>query len=108
MLNIIVVGMGPIGISAARAVEDDPGMKLVGMVDVDPGKIGRTLDEIAGKGKGPGPVCVERIADAAKAGGQVAIVSRPDAARMHAAQAARLQQLRGDELAAVSSCKVDR
>ncbi len=74
MLNAIVVGMGPIGISAARAVEDDPGMKLVGMVDVDPGKLGKTLDEVAGQGKGDGPVVVEKISEAAS-GAHLAIVT---------------------------------
>ena len=75
MLNAIVVGMGPIGVSAARAVEADPGMKLVGMVDVDPSKLGKTLNEVAGTaGKGAGPVVVEKISEAAK-GAHVAIVT---------------------------------
>lgn len=74
MLNTIIVGMGPIGVSAARAVEDDPEMTLVGMVDVDPTKIGKNLDAIAGTGKGAGPLVVGTIAEAAK-GAQVAIVT---------------------------------
>jgi 2,4-diaminopentanoate dehydrogenase len=74
MLNAIVVGMGPIGVNAARAVDDDPGMKLLGMVDVDPSKLGKTLDEVAGTGKGSGPVVVEKISEAAR-GAHVAIVT---------------------------------
>ncbi len=74
MLNVIVIGMGPIGIATAWAIEDDPGMKLVGMVDVDPNKIGKTLDEIAGQSKGNGPVVVAKISEAAS-GAHVAIVT---------------------------------
>jgi hypothetical protein len=55
MLNVIVIGLGPIGINAARAVREDPGMKLVGLVDLDPDKIGKTLDELSGGAKGKGP-----------------------------------------------------
>lgn len=75
MLNAIVIGMGPIGIGAAKAVEDDPQMKLVGMVDVDPNKIGRTLGEITGEGGSDGPAVVETIAEAAKADAKVAILT---------------------------------
>lgn len=46
MVNVIVVGLGPIGINAARAVQEDRGMKLVGLVDIDPRKTGKRLDEI--------------------------------------------------------------
>ena len=58
MLNIIVVGMGPIGLSAARAVSEDKQMKLVGLVDIDPSKLGKTLDDLDTKGKDPGGAVV--------------------------------------------------
>ena len=32
MLRVVVVGLGPIGIGAAKAVLADPAMKLVGLV----------------------------------------------------------------------------
>ena len=68
MLNIIVVGMGPIGLSAARAVSEDKQMKLVGLVDIDPSKLGKTLDDLDTKGKDPGgAVVTSSIAQAAKA-----------------------------------------
>lgn len=44
MLNVMVIGLGPIGIEAARAVQADRGMKLVGVVDVDPAKVGRRIE----------------------------------------------------------------
>ncbi|HVT90754.1 MAG TPA: hypothetical protein VHD56_18010 [Tepidisphaeraceae bacterium] len=50
MLNVIVIGLGPIGVNAARAVMDDPGMKLVGLVDIDPAKAGKRLTDLP---KGP-------------------------------------------------------
>lgn len=43
MLNVIVIGLGPIGIEVAKAVQKDRGMKLVGVVDVSPEKVGRTI-----------------------------------------------------------------
>jgi 4-hydroxy-tetrahydrodipicolinate reductase len=66
MLNVIVIGLGPIGINVARAVLEDPGMKLAGLVDVDPAKLGKTLDELEGiaaaRGKGPKVVSsIERM-----------------------------------------------
>jgi 4-hydroxy-tetrahydrodipicolinate reductase len=67
--------MGPIGLNAAKAVTEDKQMKLVGLVDVDPAKLGKTLDELDGKPKGAGPIVVNSIADAAKGGAHVAIVT---------------------------------
>jgi 4-hydroxy-tetrahydrodipicolinate reductase len=75
MLNVIVVGLGPIGINAARAVTEDKLMTLVGLVDVDAGKLGKTLDELDGKSKGAGPVVVKSICEAVGGGAQVAIVT---------------------------------
>jgi 4-hydroxy-tetrahydrodipicolinate reductase len=75
MLNVIVVGLGPIGISAARAVQQDRGMKLVALVDLDPAKRGKSLAQLDG-GKSPaGPKVVERIADTLSSKPAVAIVT---------------------------------
>lgn len=49
MQKVIVIGMGPIGISCARAVLAASGIKLVGMVDRDPAKSGQTASELRGK-----------------------------------------------------------
>jgi 4-hydroxy-tetrahydrodipicolinate reductase len=46
MLRVIVIGLGPIGINCAKAVQQDRGMKLVGLVDIDPQKSGRSLNEV--------------------------------------------------------------
>ena len=42
----IIVGLGPIGAACARAVDATRDMRLVGLVDVDPEKVG-TLDRKA-------------------------------------------------------------
>jgi 4-hydroxy-tetrahydrodipicolinate reductase len=75
MLKVIVVGLGPIGINAARAVREDPGMKLVGLVDLDPNKVGKTLDELTGGAKDKGPKVVASIGDTRRAKPQAAIVT---------------------------------
>ena len=75
MLKVIVVGLGPIGINAARAVREDPGMKLVGLVDLDPSKIGRTLDELNGGAKDRGPKVVGSIKETRRAKPQAAILT---------------------------------
>lgn len=51
MQRVIVVGMGPIGASCARAIRAERGIKLAGLVDADPRKVGVSLDDLA---RGPG------------------------------------------------------
>jgi 4-hydroxy-tetrahydrodipicolinate reductase len=75
MLKVIVIGLGPIGLNAARAVQMDPGMKLVGLVDVDPNKLGKTLEELAGQPKGKGPRVVTSIKETLRARPQAAILT---------------------------------
>ncbi len=75
MLNIIVIGLGPIGISAARAVQQDKGMKLVGLVDVDPAKVGKTLTQLNDGAAGGGPKVVSNVAQTMSKKPQVAIVT---------------------------------
>jgi 4-hydroxy-tetrahydrodipicolinate reductase len=55
MFRIIVVGLGPIGIAAARVVRQSSDLKLVGMVDIDPGKIGRRSSEFLDASPGSKP-----------------------------------------------------
>jgi len=43
VVNVIQYGLGSIGMACARAVAATPGLRLVGAVDVDPEKIGRSL-----------------------------------------------------------------
>jgi 4-hydroxy-tetrahydrodipicolinate reductase len=70
MLRVVVVGLGPIGIGAARAVLADPGMKLVGLVDIDPAKVGEPLADLEG-----GPTVTSSLKEGAAGGADVAIVT---------------------------------
>jgi 4-hydroxy-tetrahydrodipicolinate reductase len=47
--KVMVIGLGPIGLSCARAIRAERDIKLVGLVDNNPDKLGKTLDEITGK-----------------------------------------------------------
>lgn len=47
-MRIIQFGLGAIGIECARAIARTPGLKLVGAVDVDPGKSGAPLAGLLG------------------------------------------------------------
>jgi 4-hydroxy-tetrahydrodipicolinate reductase len=70
MLRVVVVGLGPIGIGAARAVLADPGMKLVGLVDIDPAKVGKPLADLEG-----GPTVTPSLKEGTAGGADVAIVT---------------------------------
>jgi len=101
MLKVIVVGLGPIGLNAAKTVAADKTLKLVGLVDIDPAKIGKSLNELLGAGKG-GPKVVASIADAAKLGAKVAIVTTSS---QFARVAATLRKCMKHKMHVVSSCE---
>lgn len=46
MSTIAVIGLGPIGIAAARIIQQDKGLDLVGLIDIDPSKRGKRLVEL--------------------------------------------------------------
>ena len=46
MQRVVIIGMGGIGFGCARAVRAESGVKLVGMVDSDPQKLGKSLAEL--------------------------------------------------------------
>lgn len=48
MTRIVVVGLGPIGIKSAQAAVEAPDLELVGLVDLDPAKLGKTLADLGG------------------------------------------------------------
>ena len=50
-IRVLIVGLGPIGASVARQVIARKGFRLVGAVDVDPGKIGRDAGTVIGADK---------------------------------------------------------
>lgn len=68
MPRLVVIGLGPIGVSAARAIQASSDLELVGLVDLDPAKVGRTLADLDGGAASPSIVdSLDRVgpADAA-------------------------------------------
>ena len=47
-LRVVQYGLGPIGCECVRQLMTRPGVRLVGAVDIDPGKAGRDVAEVAG------------------------------------------------------------
>lgn len=45
-LRIVSLGLGPIGLAAARLAAGKSGVQIVGAIDVDPDKVGRDLGEL--------------------------------------------------------------
>jgi 4-hydroxy-tetrahydrodipicolinate reductase len=50
-VRVVHFGLGPIGTSIVRLVAERPAFRIVGAIDVDPGKVGRDLGDIAGLGR---------------------------------------------------------
>jgi 2,4-diaminopentanoate dehydrogenase len=50
-IRVLIVGLGPIGASIARQIIARTGFRLVGAVDIDPGKIGRDAGIVIGADK---------------------------------------------------------
>ncbi|MGH9694217.1 MAG: hypothetical protein ACRD5Z_08755, partial [Bryobacteraceae bacterium] len=101
MIRVMVIGLGPIGINAARAVLADKQMQLVGLVDVDPNKVGKTLAQIGSDVQG-GPQICGSIAEAATHGAGVAIVTTTS---KFDKIVATLRELMGHQIHVVSSCE---
>jgi hypothetical protein len=49
--RVLHVGLGPIGIGVVRQVASRKGFTIVGAVDIDPGKVGKDLGEVASIGR---------------------------------------------------------
>lgn len=47
-IRVLHMGLGPIGLAIVRQVASRKGFKVVGAVDIDPGKIGKDLGDVAG------------------------------------------------------------
>jgi len=106
MLRVMVVGLGPIGVGCARAVRADAGLKLVGLVDADPGKVGRGILDLTGppdaaETGGEGLAVVSDI-DQVTADADVAVVATTSWLDRVAPQ---LRKLLGRGVAVVSSCE---
>ena len=63
-IKVVHFGLGPIGAGVVRQVAARKGFRIVGAVDIDPGKVGRDLGEVAGFGR---PLRVKVVADPKKA-----------------------------------------
>ena len=50
-IKVVHYGLGPIGAAVVKQVADRRGFKIVGAVDIDPGKVGRDLGQVAGVGR---------------------------------------------------------
>lgn len=109
MLKVVVVGLGPIGFACARAVRAERGIKLVGLVDQDPQKHGKTLAELTkatiaedASDQDSEPRVMGRIADAVGTGADVAVMATtcylPEAMPV-------LRRLLQHRLAVISSCE---
>jgi 2,4-diaminopentanoate dehydrogenase len=48
MIRVLLYGLGPIGAMVARQLDTRDGFRIVGVVDVDPAKVGRDVAEISG------------------------------------------------------------
>ncbi len=46
MIKIAVIGLGPIGLACAKAVQRDQSLRLTGLIDIDPAKLGKRLVEL--------------------------------------------------------------
>ena len=77
LIRVILIGIGPIGFACARAVRADRAMDLVGLVDTDENKIGKTLDELGGRTDSTvaGPKVTGDLGEALKTDADVAIIT---------------------------------
>ena len=50
-IKVLHFGLGPIGAGVVKQVAARKGFKIVGAVDIDPGKVGRDLGDVAGLGR---------------------------------------------------------
>ncbi len=46
MLKLAIIGLGPIGIAAAKMAQNDQSFQLVGLIDNDPAKLGKRLVDL--------------------------------------------------------------
>lgn len=60
MTRLAIVGLGPIGLAAARVAQETADLELAGLVDIDPGKVGNTLPNLL-PGSAPSVAVVDSI-----------------------------------------------
>ncbi len=49
MIGIVQYGLGPIGISVLKLLLEKKGLEIVGAIDIDPEKIGKSLSDVTGE-----------------------------------------------------------
>jgi 2,4-diaminopentanoate dehydrogenase len=67
-IRVLHVGLGPIGVGVVRQCASRKGFKVVGAVDLDAGKVGKDLGEIADLGRTLGVKVEEKLGAAIKKG----------------------------------------
>lgn len=67
IINVLHIGLGPVGAAVVRQVARRKGMKIVGAVDVDPAKAGRDLGDVCGMRRKLGVTVLDDITKAIKA-----------------------------------------
>ncbi len=108
MLRVMVVGLGPIGAGCARAIRRESGIKLVGMLDVDPAKQNKLSAELSCEDEkpqrphDPGPRVTDDLDTAIGDGVDVALVATSSSFE---AVAPTLRQLIERKIHIVSSCE---
>jgi 2,4-diaminopentanoate dehydrogenase len=50
-IRVLHYGLGPIGVGVVKQIAQRRGFRIVGAVDIDPGKVGKDLGEVAGLGR---------------------------------------------------------
>ncbi|MCC7144840.1 MAG: hypothetical protein IT443_00180 [Phycisphaeraceae bacterium] len=107
MVKVVVIGLGPIGVSCAHAVRADRQLQLVGLVDIDPAKTGSALNELGQQPECTGcmaeaPRVRASIAEVVAEGPQVAILTT--SSRVSAA-AGTIRECLAAGMSVVSSCE---
>lgn len=100
-LKVVSFGLGPIGAEIARVAASRPGIEIVGAVDIDPQKVGRTLSEIAGADS---DVTVSSSLEAALDGVEADALFHSTASSLRAVQG-QLREAAERGLSVVSTCE---
>lgn len=99
MTNVAVIGLGPIGLGAARAINLDPTMHLASIVDINPQLVGKSLGELIGDKAEVGPHVSARLPE-----GKIEVAVLCTASHFDKV-APQLRELMARRIHVVSSCE---